>query len=77
DRSSAPCREAAYLTLSSPSVKPLFPGFSLAVLGGVSSLSVGQWWRIIGTFPRLTIVFLKKNSQSIIYPPTQAKLVLY
>ncbi|MDE9453889.1 hypothetical protein, partial [Xenorhabdus bovienii] len=60
DRSSAPCREAAYLTLSSPSVKPLFSGFSLAVLGGVSSLSVGQWWRIIGTFPPLTIVFLKK-----------------
>ncbi|MGJ0625850.1 hypothetical protein, partial [Xenorhabdus bovienii] len=52
-----PGREAAYLTLSSLSVKPLFPGCSLAVRRGVSSLSVGQWWRIIGTFPRLTIVF--------------------
>ncbi|MDE9565530.1 hypothetical protein KKI93_16010, partial [Xenorhabdus bovienii] len=67
DRSSAPCREAAYLTLSSPSVKPLFPGFSLAVLGGVSSLSVGQWWRIIGTFPRLTIVFLNFISVRVFF----------
>ncbi|MDE9458949.1 hypothetical protein, partial [Xenorhabdus bovienii] len=39
---------------------PLFPGFSLAVLRGVSSLSVGQWWRIIGTFIILAIVILKK-----------------
>ncbi|MDE9544257.1 hypothetical protein, partial [Xenorhabdus bovienii] len=67
DRSSAPCREAAYLTLSSPSVKPLFPGFSLAVLGGVSSLSVGQWWRIIGTFPPLTIVFFIKDYRLLNY----------
>ncbi|MCP9268324.1 hypothetical protein M5U04_09475, partial [Xenorhabdus sp. XENO-1] len=56
-----PGREAAYLTLSSLSVKPLFRGFSLAVLRGVSSLSVGQWWRIIGTFITLAIVILKKT----------------
>ncbi|AYA41641.1 hypothetical protein D3790_15370 [Xenorhabdus nematophila] len=30
---------------------------SPTVLGGVSQLSVGQWWRIIGSFTPLTIVF--------------------
>ncbi|CCW30751.1 conserved hypothetical protein [Xenorhabdus nematophila F1] len=33
---------------------------SPTVLGGVSQLSVGQWWRIIGSFTPLTIVFLEK-----------------
>ncbi|MEQ2026174.1 hypothetical protein ABLB84_10370, partial [Xenorhabdus szentirmaii] len=35
--------------------------FSLTSLGGMSQLSVGQWWRIIGRFLRLAIVFLKKT----------------
>ncbi|MCC8381352.1 hypothetical protein, partial [Xenorhabdus sp. PB30.3] len=41
--------------------------FRSAVLRGVSQLSVGQWWRIIGSFSALTIVFLKKNYRLLHY----------
>jgi hypothetical protein len=52
--------EAAYLTLFTSGVKRLF-SLSSAVRRGVFSLGVGQWWRIIGSFFGLTIVFLKKD----------------
>ncbi|AOM42080.1 hypothetical protein [Xenorhabdus hominickii] len=31
----------------------------------MSQLSVGQWWRIIGSFRRLAIVFFEKNYRLI------------
>ncbi|WP_232370215.1 hypothetical protein, partial [Xenorhabdus lircayensis] len=34
---------------------------------GVSQLSVGQWWRIIGSFLRLAIVFFEKNYRLLHY----------
>ncbi|WP_235428124.1 hypothetical protein, partial [Xenorhabdus khoisanae] len=42
----------------SPPESSVYFRFSPTSLGGVSQLSVGQWWRIIGSFPALTIVFL-------------------
>ncbi|WP_193756892.1 hypothetical protein [Xenorhabdus sp. KJ12.1] len=65
--------EAAYLTLFASGVKRLFR-FPSAGLRGVLQLSVGQWWRIIGSFSALTIVFLKKI---IVCCITQQKAVLY
>ncbi|WP_167376281.1 hypothetical protein, partial [Xenorhabdus vietnamensis] len=57
---SFPGCEAAYLTLFASEVKRLFSLF-FAARRGVSQLSVGQWWRIIGSFPAVTIVFFEKN----------------
>ncbi|WP_208612565.1 hypothetical protein, partial [Xenorhabdus vietnamensis] len=53
---SFPGCEAAYLTLFASEVKRLFSLF-FAARRGVSQLSVGQWWRIIGSFTVVTIVF--------------------
>ncbi|WP_208612502.1 hypothetical protein, partial [Xenorhabdus vietnamensis] len=54
---SFPGCEAAYLTLFASEVKRLFSLF-FAARRGVSQLSVGQWWRIIGSFTAGAIVFL-------------------
>ncbi|MDC9598107.1 hypothetical protein, partial [Xenorhabdus anantnagensis] len=44
----------------SPPKSSAYFRFFFAARRGVSQLSVGQWWRIIGSFPPLAIVFLKK-----------------
>ncbi|WP_319928724.1 hypothetical protein, partial [Xenorhabdus santafensis] len=41
----------------SPRESSVYFRFSLTVLSGLHSLSVGQWWRIIGSFTEVTIVF--------------------
>ncbi|WP_228011599.1 hypothetical protein, partial [Xenorhabdus griffiniae] len=59
NRKSLPGCEAAYLTLFALRVKRLFSLFSHRRRRAFQ-LSVGQWWRIIGSFLILAIVFLKK-----------------
>ncbi|MDC9590331.1 hypothetical protein PSI23_13775, partial [Xenorhabdus sp. XENO-10] len=56
NREVLPGCEAAYLTRFASEVKRLFSLF-FAARRGVSQLSVGQWWRIIGSFPAVTRVF--------------------
>ncbi|WP_323858877.1 hypothetical protein, partial [Xenorhabdus doucetiae] len=57
NRAFVPGCEAAYLTLFASGVKRLF-SLSSCFPRGCSQLGVGQWWRIIGSFTALAIVFL-------------------
>ncbi|WP_319928904.1 hypothetical protein, partial [Xenorhabdus santafensis] len=50
----------------SPPESSVYFRFSPTFLSGFSQLSVGQWWRIIGSFLRLAIVFLKKNTDRLL-----------
>ncbi|WP_208605046.1 hypothetical protein, partial [Xenorhabdus eapokensis] len=66
NRTSLPGCEAAYLTLFASGVKRLFSPF-FRCRCGVSQHIVGQWWRIIGSFTDVTIVFFENNYRLINY----------